>query len=98
MGSIAYPQKIYNYYPQFQLKQRKEHFHRVNNAFSMLISKELQGDIGLQSSPEATCLISTYGSFVIQCPQFTYIYIGGFQDCLLMLRHFVDDWLVILEV
>ena len=92
MGSIAYPHKNYNYYPQFQLKQSKEHFHRVNNAFSMLISKELQGDIGLQSSPEATCLISTYGSFIIQCPQFTYIYIGGFQDCLSSFDAQNIDW------
>ena len=64
----------------------------------MLIDKELYGDIGLQISPEATSLISTYGSFFIQCPQFTYIYIGGFQDCPLMLHHFVDDRLVLLEV
>ena len=39
--------QIYNYYPQLQLKQRNAHFHRVNDAFSMLTSRELQGDIRL---------------------------------------------------
>ena len=65
---------------------------------TMLIAKELQREIGLQISPEVTSLISNCGSFLIQCAQFTYIYIGGFQDCPLMLRHFVDDRLVLLEV
>ena len=70
----------------------------VNDAFSMLTARELQGNIGLQISLEAASLISTYGSFFIQYPRFTYIHIGGFQDCPLMLPCFADDRLVLSKV
>ena len=66
--------------------------------FFMLTARELEGDIGLLISPEEASLISTYGSFFIHYPRFTYICIGGFPYCPLMLSHFVDVWLVLSEV
>lgn len=57
-----------------------------------------QRAIGLQISHKVTSLVNNYGSFFIQYPRFTYIHIGGFQDCPLMLPHFADDRLVLVEV
>lgn len=63
-GEYNVATQIYNYYPQLQVKKRNAHFHRVNDAFSMLTAKGLHGDIGLQISPKTTSIMSTYGSLI----------------------------------
>lgn len=49
--------QIYNYHPQLQLEESYHHFRRVNDAFTMLTVRELQGNIGRRISLEAAALV-----------------------------------------
>ena len=89
---------IYNHLPQIQYNNTLHHFRRVNDAFTMLTVREIQGNTGLRFSLEAAMKVQKYGSVLIQFPKFTSIILASYDVCPLMLSRFVDDKLVLIEM
>lgn len=75
----------------------KQHYSRVNDAFTMHITRILRG-IHQRLSLEAQKLIKQFGAWLIQFSKFTYIRIQGCPSPPYMLPHYPADRIVLLEV
>lgn len=64
----------------------------------MYITRSLQGEIHKWLSKEATKLVEKYGSWCIQFPTFTYLWIQGFQSEPYKLPRYPMDMMISLEV
>lgn len=59
---------------------------------------ELQGNVNKRMSIEAMEFISIYGSFFIQFPRFTYLWVGGFEGTPFNLPRYAFNNYVLIEV
>jgi len=80
VGNAARELKVYDYYPQMQHVNSLVHYKRVNDAFTMHITKILQGDMSKRISLEATNVVQNYGYSFIQFLKFTYLRVQGFKE------------------
>lgn len=76
----------------------KIHYKRVNDAFTMHITRTLQGGIHQRLSPQAKELIEKFGVWFIQFPKFTYIRIQGCSCPSYMLPRYPTDRLILIEL
>ncbi|KAH9295717.1 hypothetical protein KI387_039305, partial [Taxus chinensis] len=71
--------QIYDFYPQLTLDEGSRHFHRINDAFFVVIlycfDKELYNR---RISDESFKEVHEWGAIYLQFPTFTYIWIHGF--------------------
>lgn len=88
---------VMNATPQLSM-YKIEDYKRVNDAFTMYITRMLQGGIHRRLSKEAIELIEKYGSWYIQFPTFTYLRIHGFQSEPYRLPRYPTDIMILLEV
>lgn len=76
----------------------KIHYRGVNDAFTINITRTLQGNIHQRLSPQAKELVEKFGVWFIQFPKFTYIRVQGCSCPPYMLPRYPTDRLVLLEL
>lgn len=90
--------KVYDSYPLLQQQKHVEHIAKWNGVFAERLAFELQGDVNKIILVEAIELISIYGSFFIQFPKFTYLWVGGFEGEPFRLPRYAFDSYILIEV
>lgn len=88
--------KVYDCYPQLRLHEKQ--FRRVNDMFTMYLTRLLQGGLHMRLSKGAMALVEKYGSWFIQFPTFSYIRIQGCSYHPYHLPRYPTDRMVLLEV
>lgn len=76
----------------------KTNYKRVNDAFTMHITRTLQCGIHQRLSPQAKELVEKFGAWFIQFLKFTYIRIQGCSYPPYMIPRYPTDKLVLLEL
>jgi len=73
VGNVDGQVKVYECYPQLEISQSLVHYKRVNDTFTMHITRIFQGDMSRRISLEVSNVVQTYGRCYIQFPKFTYL-------------------------
>lgn len=74
------------------------HFKRVNDAFTMYITRTLQWRVQKRISKEAQELIEEYGFWFVQFPKFTYLRLSGHHSYAYQLPRYPTNRMIMLEV
>lgn len=64
--------KVYDCHPQLWLHEN-QHFRRVNDVFTMYLTRLLQGGLHIRLSKGAMVLVEKFGWWFIQFSKFSYI-------------------------
>lgn len=92
VGNKQGQHKVYECYLQLHLHEKAQ-YRRVNDIFTMCLTRLLQGGVHKRLSKEAMSLVEKYKSWFIQFPTFTYIRIQGFtSEPYKLLRYRLTRW------
>lgn len=89
---------IYDYNPHLQEKRCHKNYRRVHDVFVGRLSIELKGNVNQHMSKEAKQLVSSYGSYFIHFPQFTFVRVGVFESEPMKLPRYALDQFVLIEI